>query len=91
MNNDITTHRYRPSNVTFDNYVIHYNNKSEHVAKELCFKVYAFISINNENKLLCYESYLHKMGFDTMNCCCFFVIIAVVYIKMICIVETLRY
>ena len=32
------------------------------------FKVYAFMTVNNENKLLCYESYLHKMGFDTMNC-----------------------
>ena len=38
------------------------------VAKELYFKVYAFMTVNNENKLLCYESYLHKMGFDTLNC-----------------------
>ena len=26
------------------------------------------MTVNNENKLICYESYLHKMGFDTMNC-----------------------
>ena len=32
------------------------------------FKVYAFMTVNNDNKLLGYESYLHKMRFDTMNC-----------------------
>ena len=48
--------------------VLYVANKNEHVAKEPYFKVYAFMTVNNENKLLCYESYLHKMGFDTMNC-----------------------
>ena len=44
------------------------SNKEEHVAKEPYFKVDPFMIVNNENKLLCYESYLHKMGFDSMNC-----------------------
>ena len=50
------------------NHVFKCINKNDHVAKEPYFKVYAFMTVNNENKLLCYESYLHKMGFDTMNC-----------------------
>ena len=40
---------------------------NEQVAKEPYFKVYAFMTDSNENKLLCYESHLHKMGFDTIN------------------------
>ena len=32
------------------------SNKDKHVAKEPYFKVYAFMTVNNENKLLCYES-----------------------------------
>ena len=55
-----------PTNLT--TMVLYVANKNEHVAKEPYFKVYAFMTVNNENKLLCYESYLHKMGFDTMNC-----------------------
>ena len=31
------------------------------------FKVYAFVKVNNKKKLLLYESYLHKMGFDIMH------------------------
>ena len=52
----------------FDNHVFKCSNKNEHVTNELYFKVNAFVTDYNENKLLCYESYLHKMGFDTMNC-----------------------
>ena len=44
------------------------SDKNLHIAKEPYFKVYAFMTINKENKLLCYESYLHEMRFDTMNC-----------------------
>ena len=68
MNNHITTcHNRRPTD-KFDNHVFKCRNKNKHVAKEPYFKVYAFMTIvNNENKL-CYKCYLHKLGFDTMNC-----------------------
>ena len=36
--------------------------------KGILFKANAFMTVNNENIFLCYESYFHKMGFDTMNC-----------------------
>ena len=68
MNNHITACGYGTSTDKFDNHVFKYSNKNENVAKEPYFKVYAFMTVNNENKLLCYESCLHKMGFDTMNC-----------------------
>ena len=68
MNNHITACCYGTSTNKFDNHVFKCINKNDHVAKEPYFKVYAFMTVNNENKLLCYESYLHKMGFDTMNC-----------------------
>ena len=68
INNDITACRYGTSTDKFDNHVFKCSNKNKHVAKKPYFKVYAFMTVNNENKLLCYESYLHKMGFDTMNC-----------------------
>ena len=68
MNNHITACRYGTSTVKFDNGVFKYSHKHKHVAKEPYFKIYAFMTINNENKLLPYESYLHKVGFDTMNC-----------------------
>ena len=55
-------------NTKFDNHLFKCSNKNKPVAKKPNFKVYAFMTVNNENKLLCYESYLHKMGFDTMNC-----------------------
>ena len=68
MSNHITACRYGTSTDKFDNHVFKCSNNNENVAKEPYFKVYAFMTVNNENKLLCYESYLHKMGFDTMNC-----------------------
>ena len=68
MNIHITECRYGTSTDTFDNDVFKYSNKNQHVAKEPYFKIYAFMTVNNENKLLCYESYLRKMGLDTMNC-----------------------
>ena len=54
-----------PTNMTkmFLNVVI-----NEHVAKEKFFKVCAFMTINNEKKLLCCESYIYKLGFDPINC-----------------------
>ena len=31
------------------------------------FKVYAFMALTSEDKLITYEKYLHRQGFDTMN------------------------
>ena len=31
------------------------------------FKVYAFIALSSRQKLLTYEKYLHRNGYDTMN------------------------
>ena len=66
MNNHIR--RYGTFTNKYDNHFFKCSNKNEHVAKEPYFKVYGFMTVNNENKLLCYESYLHKMGFDIVNC-----------------------
>ena len=68
MNNHITACRYGTSTDKFDNHVFKCINENDHVAKEPYFKVYAFMTVNNTNKLSCYESYLYKMRFDTMNC-----------------------
>ena len=68
MNNRITACCYRISTDKSDNHVFKCSNKNKYVFKEPYFKVYAFMAVNNENKLLCYESYLYKMGFDTINC-----------------------
>ena len=68
MKSPITVCRYGTSTDKFDNHVFKCSNKNEYVAKEPYFKVYAFITVSNENKLLCCEYYSHKMGFDTMNC-----------------------
>ena len=47
--------------------IIKCSNKDKYVAKEPYFKVYAFMTVNNENKLQGNQSYLHKMGFDAVN------------------------
>ena len=67
MNNHIIACRYGTSTDKFDNHVFKSSNKDKHVARNL-FKVYALMTVNNENKLLCYESYLHEIKFGTMNC-----------------------
>ena len=67
MNNHITACHYETSTDKFEDHVFKCSNENEHVAEKPYFKVYAFLTVNNENKL-CYEFYLHKMGFDTMNC-----------------------
>ena len=68
MNNHISACRHGRSKDKFDNHVFKCSNQKGHVAKEPYFKIYAFMTVNNESKLLSYESYLHQMGFDTMNC-----------------------
>ena len=67
MNNHITACHYGTSIDKFDHHVFKCSNKNQHVAKERYFKIHAFMTVNNENKFLCYECYLHKMGFHTMN------------------------
>ena len=68
MNNHITACRYRTPTNKFVNHVFKCSNKNEHVSKEPYFKVHVVMIVNDENKLLCFESYLHKLGSDTMNC-----------------------
>ena len=68
INNHITACRYRTSIDKFENHIFKCINKNEHVAKEPYFKGHTFMIVNNENKSLCYKSYLHKMRFDTMSC-----------------------
>ena len=57
MNNHIIACCYGTSTNKFENHVFKCSNKNKHVAKEPYFKVYAFMTVNNENKLLHYESY----------------------------------
>ena len=65
MNNHISACHYGTSTDKFNNHAFKCSNKNDYVAKEPYFKVFASMTVNNENKLLCQESYLHKMGFDT--------------------------
>ena len=67
MKNHITVCRYGTCTDKFDNHAFKCSHKNDHVAREPYFKAYAFMTVTEENKLLCYESYLHKMRFDTMN------------------------
>ena len=67
MNNQITVGRYGTFTGKFDNHFFKYSNENEHVAKESYFKIYTFMTDNNENKLLCYEPYSHKIRFNIMN------------------------
>ena len=57
MNNHITACRYGTPTNKFDHHVFKCSNKDQHTAKEIYFKVYAFMIVNNKNKLLSYESY----------------------------------
>ena len=47
----------------FDNHV--YKCKSDHL--EPLFKLYVLMEVNSYDKLLTYEDYFHKRGFDTIN------------------------
>ena len=68
INNHITVYRYGTSIDKFDNHVFKCSNKKKHVTKESYFKFILLCAVNNENELLCFESYFHKMGFGKMNC-----------------------
>ena len=92
MNNHITACCYGKSTDKYDNHVFKCINKNDHVAKEPYFKVYAFMTANNENKLLCYKLTYIKWDLIQWTANCLTLIAtAAVYIKTICIIETLHY
>ena len=68
MNNYITVRGCGTSTDKFDNHVFKYGNKNKHVAKEPYFKIYPFMTVNNENNLLCYKFYLRNIEFDAVKC-----------------------
>ena len=68
MNNDITVCHYGTSPTNSTTMFLSVVIKANMLARKRFFKVYGFMTANNENKLLCYESYLHKMRFDTISC-----------------------
>ena len=49
---EITARHYGTSTEKFDNHVFKSINKNNNVNKEPYFKVFAFMAVNNENKLL---------------------------------------
>ena len=68
MNDDITACCYRRSTDKFEKHDFKCSNKNKYFIKEPYLKVYAFMTVINEDKLLFYGSYLYKIGCDTMNC-----------------------
>ena len=52
MNNNITACHYGTSTEKFDNHVFKSINQNNNVNKEHYFKGFAFMAVNNENKLL---------------------------------------
>ena len=52
--------------IIFKNHVFKRSNK-KNVAKVPYLKVHGFMTVDIENKLLCYGSYLHKTRIYTMN------------------------
>ena len=67
-NNHIAACRYGTSTDKLTIMLLNVVKRMNVLPREPYLKFYVFMTVNNENKLLCYESYLHKMGFDTMNC-----------------------
>ena len=66
MNNHITCCRNGNDTNMFDNHVFKCGNINK-CLRPPYFKIYAFMKVSTEEKLLTYERYLHRMGFDTMN------------------------
>ena len=66
MNCHISEIRTGNTSDLFDKHVI--SCKSVHkIMKEPYFKVYAFITLPNEESLLTYESHFHSLNYDSMN------------------------
>ena len=85
MNNHIPVCCYATSIEKSGNHVFTCSNIFEHVAKGLYFSGYAFMTVNNENKLLLHKSYLIQWAAN-----CFTVANTAAYIKMIFYLETLH-
>ena len=66
MNNHITSCRSGNGTNMFDGHVFKCG-KLNKCLKAPYFQIYAFMKVSTEEKLLTYERYLHRMGFDTMN------------------------
>ena len=64
MNNHISDCYHGDSSDKFDNHVFNCLGANK---KEPYFKIRIMMSLNNSNKLLEYEHYLHTKGYDTMN------------------------
>ena len=58
INHCITACRYGIFTDKFENYVSKFSHKNEHVTIETYFVIYAYMKVNNENKLLFQKSYL---------------------------------
>ena len=65
-NNHITCCRHGTGSNLFDNHVFECGTKNG-CLKEPYFKVYAYMKFSTVEKLLTYERYLHRRGFDTIN------------------------
>ena len=63
MNNHISESKSGKTTDTFDKHV--YNCKKDHV--DPVFLVYVLLEVDDYDKLLVYEDYFHKQGFDTDN------------------------
>ena len=66
MNCHISEIRTGNTSDLFDKHVIKCKEE-HHVTKEPYFKIYALITLPNENLLLTYESHFHNLNYDTMN------------------------
>ena len=92
INNHITAYHYRTSTDKFDNHVFKCSNKNEHVAKEPYLK-FMLLWQSIIMKINCYLMNLTYIKWDLIQWTgnCFNVIAAAVYIRIICIIETLHY
>ena len=67
MNNHITGCRHANTTDQFDIHVHNCAKSSKVPLSEPFFKLYAYMTLSNYNKLRTYEKKLHAKGFDTMN------------------------
>ena len=62
-NNHISSSKSGVTTDVFDRHV--FNCKTDHI--EPLFELYILMELDNYDKLLVYEDYFHKKGFDTLN------------------------
>ena len=65
MNGHILSCRNGNSSDRFDNHV--FNCLKGEEKTEPYFQIFALMTLNDVNKLITYEKYFHRQGFDTMN------------------------